>query len=103
MVKILVELMVRAFGWVIAGVWFLFRAVLIAWAALAIYYSDLPWSGSAWAWRLPLRYSRSWTLWLSRFGWRLQAAFAVLYLVVVAWWVVHPSPRTIAPGGRKSR
>jgi hypothetical protein len=31
-----------SFGWLIAGPWFLFRALLIAWATLAIYYSNLP-------------------------------------------------------------
>ena len=50
--KILVGLMFRAFGWVMAGVWFLLRALLVAWAARAIYYSDLPW---AWLRRSPLR------------------------------------------------
>jgi uncharacterized protein DUF4105 len=90
-VKILVELMVRAFGWVIAGVWFLFRAVLIAWAALAIYYSDLPWAWLRLGLALAFVIFAVWTLWLSRYRWT-PVLFAVLYVGVVAWWVsISPS------------
>ena len=35
----------RSLGWLIAGIWFLCRVVLVAWATLAIYYSNLPWAG----------------------------------------------------------
>ena len=31
-----------SFGWLIAVIWFLCRAALVAWATLAIYYSNLP-------------------------------------------------------------
>jgi len=31
-------------GWLIAGLLLLCRALLIAWATLAIYYSNLPWT-----------------------------------------------------------
>ena len=34
-------------GWLIAGIWFLCRTLLIAWATLAIYYSNLPWPDCA--------------------------------------------------------
>ncbi len=34
----------RSLGWLIAGTWFLCRVVLLAWATLAIYYSNLPWA-----------------------------------------------------------
>ena len=59
----------RFLGWLIAGIWFLCRVLLIAWATLAIYYSNLPWA------------------WL-RLG--LAVAFIALYLGVVAWWIAIP-------------
>jgi hypothetical protein len=34
----------KALGWLVTGIGFLFRAVLIGWATLAIYYSNLPWA-----------------------------------------------------------
>jgi hypothetical protein len=79
----------RFFGWLIAGIWFLFRVLLIAWATLAIYYSNLPW---AWL-RLGLAVAFAafaiWALWLSRQR-RMSVAFIVLYLGVVAWWIAIP-------------
>ena len=36
-------LLARSAGWLIIGSWFLCQGVLIAWATLAIYYSNLPW------------------------------------------------------------
>jgi hypothetical protein len=79
----------RLLGWLIAGIWFLFRVLLIAWATLAIYYSNLPW---AWL-RLGLAVAFAafaiWALWLSRQR-RMSVAFIVLYLGVVAWWIAIP-------------
>ena len=76
-------------GWLIAGIWFLFRVLLIAWATLAIYYSNLPW---AWL-RLGLAVAFAafaiWALWLSRQR-RMSVAFIALYLGVVAWWIAIP-------------
>jgi hypothetical protein len=63
--------------------------LLIAWATLAIYYSNLPW---AWL-RLGLAVAFAafaiWALWLSRQR-RMSVAFIVLYLGVVAWWIAIP-------------
>ena len=38
-------LLSRSFRWLIAAIWFLCRALLVAWATLAIYYSNLPSAG----------------------------------------------------------
>ena len=35
----------KPLGWLIAVMWFLCRVLLVAWATLAIYYSNLPWAG----------------------------------------------------------
>jgi hypothetical protein len=70
---------------------FLCQALLVAWATLAIYYSNLPWAGL----RLGLAAAFSafaiWALWLSRQR-RMSVAFIVLFLGVVGWWIsISPS------------
>jgi hypothetical protein len=71
------------------GLWFLCQAVLIAWATLAIYYSNLPWS---WL-RLVLAGGFAafaiWALFLSRQR-RMSLAAIVLFLGVVVWWISIP-------------
>ena len=63
----------------IAIIGFLVRALLITWATLAIYYSNLPW---AWA-RLGLAAAFAlfaiWALWFSRRRRSMSAAAAVLF------------------------
>jgi Domain of unknown function (DUF4105) len=76
-------------GWLIAVIWFLCRAGAIAWASLAIYYSNLPSAG----WRLALAGAFAaftvWALWLSRQR-RMSLIAIVLFLGVVAWWIAIP-------------
>ena len=38
--SLLRRLLSRSFRWLIAAIWFLCRIAIIAWAALAIYYSN---------------------------------------------------------------
>ena len=75
--------------WLGAGLGFLVRALLTAWASLAIYYSNLPWPGLRLALAVAFAGFAAWALWLSRRR-RMQAALAVLFLVVVAWWIAIP-------------
>ena len=56
----------RSLGWLIGGIWFLCRVVLIAWATLAIYYSNLPWAGLRLALAVAFAAFAIWALWLSR-------------------------------------
>jgi uncharacterized protein DUF4105 len=81
----------RSFGWLIAAIWFLCRTALIAWATLAIYYSDL----SSAELRLGLAVAfvafAVWALFLSRQR-RMSVIAIVLFLGVVAWWfTIRPS------------
>ena len=81
----------RSAGWMIIGSWFLCRGVLIAWATLAIYYSNLPWP---WL-RLVLAGAFAafaiWALFLSRQR-LMSLAAIVLFLGVVVWWIsISPS------------
>src|ERR1700750_1156479 len=74
----------RLAGWLIAIIGVLVKALLITWAILAIYYSNLPW---AWA-RLGLAAAFAlfavWALWLSRRR-SMPAIAALLFLGVVGW------------------
>ena len=83
------------FRWMTAAIWLLLRAILIGWAALAIYYSNLPW----WELRLGLAVAFTafaiWVFWVSRRP-LMYAAFAALFLGTLAWWL---SGNNILDGG----
>ena len=82
-------LLSRILGWLIAGLWFLCRVVLIAWAALAIYFSNLPWTELRLALAVAFAVFAIWALWFSRQR-RMPAVFGVLFLGVAAWWISIP-------------
>ncbi|MFZ0238587.1 MAG: DUF4105 domain-containing protein [Xanthobacteraceae bacterium] len=83
--------MSKVLNWPIRGIWFLFRALLIAWATLAIYYSNLPPAGLRLALAMVFVVVATWLLWLSR-NRRAFVVFVVLFLGVVAWFLsISPS------------
>ena len=53
-------------NWLITGIWFLCRVLLITWATLAIYYSNLPSAGLRVALAVSFTVLAIWLLWLSR-------------------------------------
>lgn len=63
--------------------------MLIAWATLAIYYSNLPWAEARVALAAAFAVFSIWALWFSRQR-RMPAVFAALFLGVVAWWIAIP-------------
>jgi hypothetical protein len=71
-----------SFDWLIAVIWLLCRAALIAWATLAIYYSNLPSAGMRLA---------------------LAAAFAAFTIWAWSHGGFPSNPHMIATGDRKSR
>jgi Domain of unknown function (DUF4105) len=80
-----------ALGWVIAGLWFLVKVLLVAWATLAIFYSNLPWAGLRLGLAVAFLTFAIWAVWLSRHR-RMTAAFVALYVCVVGWWItITPS------------
>jgi hypothetical protein len=82
----------RSLRWSIAAIWFLCRVVLIAWATLAIYYSNLPWAGLRLALAIAFAAFAVWAIWLSPRRRMSVALLIVLYLGVVAWWIsISPS------------
>jgi hypothetical protein len=81
----------KVLNWLIRGIWLLFRVLLIAWATLAIYYSNLPSAGLRLALAIVFAALAIWLLWLSRDR-RASVVFTVLFLGVVAWWLsISPS------------
>jgi hypothetical protein len=76
----------RSFGWLIAVIWFLCQAALIAWATLAIYYSNLPSAGLRLALAGAFAAFAVWALWLSRQR-RMSVVAIVLFLGVAVWWI----------------
>jgi len=81
----------RCLGRLTRGLWFLFQVLLVAWATLAIYYSNLPWAGLRIVLAGAFAAFSLWALWLSRQR-RMSALFIVLFLCVVAWWIsISPS------------
>ena len=90
------------FRWMTAAIWLLLRAILIGWAALAIYYSNLPW----WELRLGLAVAFTafaiWVFWVSRRP-LMYAAFAAAVsrharMVAFHFSVARPP---LAAGGRR--
>ena len=81
----------RLFGLLIAVVGFLCLAVPLAWATLAIYYSNLPWAGMRIGLAAAFSAFAIWALWFSRQR-RMFVLAVVLFFGVVAWWIsIRPS------------
>jgi Domain of unknown function (DUF4105) len=81
----------KVLNWLMRAIWFLLRVLLIAWASLAIYYSNLPFAGLRVASAISFAVLAIWLLWLSRDR-RAFVVFGVLFLGVVAWWLsISPS------------
>ena len=85
------KLPIRAAGWVFAGFWFLCQVLLVAWATLAIYYSNLPSAALRLGLAIAFVAFAISAIWLTPSR-RMSAVFAVLYLGVVVWWIsISPS------------
>jgi hypothetical protein len=85
----LLRFLARSAGWLIAILGFLVEALLITWATLAIYYSNLPWGWARIALAAAFALFAVWGLWLSRRG-NMRAVAAMLFLGVVGWWLAIP-------------
>ena len=77
------------FRWLVAAIRLLFVAILIAWATLAIYFSNLPWPDLRLALAMAFAAFVIFVFSLARRP-RMYAAFAILFLGVVAWWLPIP-------------
>jgi hypothetical protein len=77
------------FGWSKELIGFLCRIVLVTWAVLAIYYSNLPWAGLRTILAGAFAAFAIWALWLSRQR-RMSVVFLMMFFGVVAWWIAIP-------------
>ena len=68
---------------------FVFRALIVAWTILAIYYSNLPWSEMRLGLSTAFATFAIWGLWFSRQR-RIRVAIFALFIGVVAWWISIP-------------
>src|SRR5688572_14146172 len=77
----------------LGGCWKAFRLagqfLLTAWAALAVFYSNLPWAWARVALAVALAGFAVWALWITRRP-RMRWAFAGAFGVVVIWWICIP-------------
>jgi hypothetical protein len=81
----------RSLPWLLAGAWFFCRLLLISWASLAIYYSNLPWAWLRVVLAVAFATFSVWALWLTPKP-RMRVAFAGLFLLVLLWFVsIRPS------------
>jgi hypothetical protein len=71
----------KVLNWLIRGIWFLFRVLLIAWATLAIYYSNLPSAGLRVALAMSFAVLAIWLLWLSR-----DRRASVVFTMLPCWY-----------------
>jgi hypothetical protein len=102
----------KLLGWLLAGIGFILKALLVIWATLAIYYSNLPWAWLRVVLAIAFAAFGIWALWVTRRP-RMHWVFAGLFLVVIVWFLsVRPSqdrpwrpevavmPRAIVDGDR---
>lgn len=76
---------------VLRGLWFLFRLLLVLWATLVIYYSNLPWSWGRVSLACLFFAFSVWALWLARPA-RARWLFVALFLGVCGWYAsIQPS------------
>lgn len=83
--------LIKPFRWLLTAVVFVFKALLVAWAALAIYYSNLPWAWLRIVLSVVFFAFSIWALWVVRSR-RTVLAFTILFLCVLGWWsTIRPS------------
>lgn len=68
---------------------FLCRALILVWATLAIYYSNIPWVEFRIALAIAFAAFTIWAMWFSHRR-RMSVAAILLFLGIVAWWMTIP-------------
>jgi hypothetical protein len=79
----------RLARWCWAGLWRAAQFLLIAWAALALHYSNLPWEWARGVLAAVFAGFGVWALWVSRRR-SSRWAFGCAFAAVAAWWVCIP-------------
>lgn len=79
----------RLLGLLLTGLGALAKAMLIAWASLAIFYSNLPWRDLRVALAVGFAGFAAWAFWRSRDR-RMHLVLAIAFLGVIVWWIAIP-------------
>jgi hypothetical protein len=79
----------RLLWWALTGLGFFLRILVLAWAGLAIYYSNLPWSWMRLVLAVAFVAFGVWVFWSTQRR-RLYWLFWGLFLGVVGWWISIP-------------
>jgi hypothetical protein len=80
-------LLSSALRWLAASMFILAQFLLITWATLAVYYSNLPWNWLRLCLAVSFALFSTWALWLSR-----RRRVKWMFIVVLAWWLsISPS------------
>lgn len=87
--KLVPAWLARPLSWLSIAAWFLCRAVVVGWATLALYYSNLPWGWARLLLAIAFLAFGIWSLWVSRRR-RMAWVFAGVFLVVLVWWILIP-------------
>jgi hypothetical protein len=75
--------------WLRAGAGILARLLLVGWASLAIFYSNLPWPWLRLALALAFAGFAAWVFWIAPSR-RMHLALGALYAGVIVWWIAIP-------------
>jgi hypothetical protein len=82
---------VKPLRWLGAFLKFLFRVLVLAWASLAIYYSNLPWPTARLVLAVLFAVFGVWALWIARRP-RGTLIFAGAFVLLIGWWMtIQPS------------
>ena len=91
-------MLARPLAWLAAAVSFVVRVLLLSWATLALYYSNLPWPAARLGFAVAFAAFGVWALWIAprRRGW---PAFAIAYVLLLVWWwsIAPPQHRDWRP------
>jgi hypothetical protein len=89
--RVLRKWIFKAFSWLLRGLGFLARVLLILWATGALYFSNLPWAKGRVALAVGFVVFSIWALWVTRRP-RMRLVFVGLFLGVVGWFIsIRPS------------
>jgi hypothetical protein len=88
----------RPLGWLLTGLRWAAKVVLVAWTSLAIFYSNLPWPNLRLALAIAFAGFAAWVFFRSR-GRRMHVALAITILGVIVWWIAIARPSVA--GGRR--
>jgi hypothetical protein len=88
--KLWLTCLTKPLHWLMLVLSVLFRAGLMTWASLALYWSNLPWPWARLALAITFALFGVWTLFLSRHK-HSTKRFAIAFLLVLIWWLLIPA------------